>query len=64
MRFAGADDYWDLQTSIGGPIPAMAASLPPDEVAEIRSSLDSALEPFRAGDGYDLPSSLVTVSAR
>lgn len=64
MPFESPDDYWALQTSIGGPIAAMASSLPADEVAEIRASLGPSMEPFATAGGYELPSSLVVASAR
>jgi ubiquinone/menaquinone biosynthesis C-methylase UbiE len=64
MRVAGVDDYWALQTSVGGPIPALVASLPADEVDAVRSALGPMLEPFQVAEGYDLPTSLVAVSAR
>jgi SAM-dependent methyltransferase len=64
MPFDSPEDYWELQSSIGGPIAAMASSLPAEEVAEIRASLGPAMEPFATAAGYELPFSLVIASAR
>lgn len=63
MQLASPEDYWDLQSQVGGPIPEMIASLPADEAAEVRSSVEAMMAPYATGDGYALPSSLVAVSA-
>jgi ubiquinone/menaquinone biosynthesis C-methylase UbiE len=63
MAFSDPDDYWTIQTALGGPIVEMAASLPADELAEIRAAVERAMEPFRTADGYALPSHLVAVTA-
>jgi SAM-dependent methyltransferase len=64
MPFESPEDYWGLQSSIAGPLADMASSLPADEVEEIRTSLGPSMEPFATAGGYDLPFSLVAVSAR
>jgi len=63
MPFENPGAYWDMQSQLSGPIPAMIASLPPDEVAEIRETVETAVEQYAARGGYALPSSLVTVVA-
>jgi len=63
MPFESPEAYWDLQSQCGGPIPAMISSLPADELAEIRATVQAAVEQYGTSDGYALPASLVTVVA-
>jgi ubiquinone/menaquinone biosynthesis C-methylase UbiE len=63
MTFDNPGAYWDRQSQIGGPFPALIATLPPGEVAEIRASVETALEQFATGTGYALPFSLVAAAA-
>ena len=63
MPFDSAAAYWDLLTQLGGPIPALIAGLPADEVAEVRSSVDAMVAQYATSDGYAVPSSLVVVAA-
>ncbi len=64
MPFASPAEYWDLQSQVGGPIPALIARLPAEEVAEIRATVESMVEQYATRDGYGVPSSLVAASAR
>jgi len=64
QRYASVDDYWDLQIAIAGPVSGLIRSLPDDERAAIRSTLEPMLAPFRAGDGtLALPSLTLGVCA-
>ena len=63
MSFESPGAYWQVQSQIGGPVLAMIASLPVDEVAEVRATVEAAVEQYATGDGYALPSSLVVVIA-
>lgn len=63
VAFADPYDYWERQTQIGGPVAALVASLPPDEVTAARESLAAIMQPFAEGGGYALPSSVLGVSA-
>lgn len=63
MPFDSPGAYWDLQSQVGGPIPAIVAGLPADEVAEIRSIVEATVEQYATSDGYAVPSSLVVVAA-
>ena len=64
MSFESPAAYWELQSQIGGPIPAIVAGLPPDEAAEARAAVEAMVEQYAAGGAYAVPSSLVVVSAR
>jgi len=64
MPFESPAAYWDMMSQIGGPIPAMLAGLPADEVAEIRAAVEPMVEQYATDDGYAVPSSLVGVAAR
>jgi ubiquinone/menaquinone biosynthesis C-methylase UbiE len=63
MPFESPAAYWDLQSQVGGPIPAIVAGLPADEVAEIRATVEAMVEQYAAKDGYAVPSSLVAIAA-
>jgi SAM-dependent methyltransferase len=64
MPFESPAAYWDLLTQLGGPIPAVVAGLPADEVAEIRATVEAMVEQYSTSDGYAVPSSLVAIAAR
>lgn len=63
MPFASPSAYWELLSQLGGPIPAMIASLPADEVAEVRAIVEAMVEQYPTADGFGVPSSLVAVVA-
>lgn len=65
MHFDGADDYWNLQSRMCGPIPALVKTLSAEQVAEVRASLPDLMAPFAVAEGgFELPSNVVGVSAR
>ncbi len=61
--FASFDDYWDLQSTVSGPLAVLIGSLAVPEIAAIQATLEPLLEPFRSGAGYEIPSVAVAVSA-
>jgi ubiquinone/menaquinone biosynthesis C-methylase UbiE len=63
LTFESPSAYWDRQSQIGGPFPAIIAALPADEVALVRATVETALEQYATSDGYALPSSLVVAAA-
>ncbi|MGH9051183.1 MAG: class I SAM-dependent methyltransferase [Acidimicrobiia bacterium] len=63
MHFADADDYFALVGALAGPVTALLASFSADEVDAIRASLAPMLAPFRSGDGYDVPTLVLGVTA-
>ncbi|HEX8769168.1 MAG TPA: methyltransferase domain-containing protein [Acidimicrobiales bacterium] len=54
-HYESLDDYWRIQTAIGGPIAVLAATLPADELAAIRATLAKMFEPFEHDGSYDIP---------
>ena len=62
MHFDSADDYWNLQTEIAGPVRQIVASIPPEEKKAVRTTLEGILLPFESGGHYDLPSLLMGVA--
>ena len=61
MRFADADEYWTVNTSVAGPVADLVASLDPDQLAAVRATLDPTLAPFEREGGLELPwTSIVT----
>jgi SAM-dependent methyltransferase len=63
MRFESPDDYWDVQSTLAGPVRAAVASMNTDEVAAVQATIEEMLEPFRSGDSFDLPTMLVVSAA-
>lgn len=63
MSFDSVDDYWDLQSALGGPAAATIASMPPDDVASARATVEEVLSSFGSDGRYDLPTLLVVVAA-
>jgi ubiquinone/menaquinone biosynthesis C-methylase UbiE len=64
FRFEDVDGYWNLQREVAGPVAVLLASLAPDDVDDIRTALEPAVEPFRSNAGLAMPSLAVVVSAR
>jgi ubiquinone/menaquinone biosynthesis C-methylase UbiE len=64
FRFDDFDGYWNLQREVAGPVAVLLASLAPDEVDDIRTALEPAVEPFQSNGGLAMPSLAVVVSAR
>jgi ubiquinone/menaquinone biosynthesis C-methylase UbiE len=62
MHFDDLDDYWSIQTSLAGPVAELVAAMQPDEVAAVKATLATMIEPFRSDDGYALP--LLATAAR
>lgn len=62
VRYEVFDDNWAVQSTVSGRLAVMFASLDPDGVTAIQSTLEPMLEPFRAGTGYEIPSLAVAVS--
>jgi SAM-dependent methyltransferase len=63
FRYDSVDAYWTMQTAVSGPLAILISSLPPDDVAAIRSTLADAVAPFRSGDGYEFPSLAIGATA-
>jgi len=63
MHYETLDDYWEMQTAIGGPLAALAAALPREEEAAIKATLAAIAGPFERGGAYDMPCVAVGVAA-
>ena len=63
VNFASVEDYWDLTSSVSGPLAVIAQGLPPEEHAELRSLLESFTQGFRTDDGLSMPSQSIFVRA-
>lgn len=63
MTVVDADDYWDTQSSLAGPVKATVEQLTSDEQATVRATLAGMMGPFEADGGFALPSQLVAVRA-
>lgn len=63
MTVIDADDYWETQTSLTGPVKATVEQLTDDERATVRATLADMLAPFETQGGFALPSQLVAVRA-
>ena len=63
MAFADFDEYWDVQSSVSGPIALLVSSLPAEDVEAIRSTLEGRVGSFRTAAGLALPWHAVAVAA-
>jgi ubiquinone/menaquinone biosynthesis C-methylase UbiE len=63
MRFKDVDHFWNVQSSVSGPLAVLIASLPADEVDAIKAALEPEVAPFQSAEGLSLPSLAVVVSA-
>ncbi len=64
MRYDSFDEYWEVQSTVSGPLAVLIGSLAAEDVAAIKADLEPTLAPFRSGDALSLPSLAVGVSAR
>ena len=55
MRFADPDDYWQMSTSVAGPVAEFVASIGDGQLDAIRATLDPSLAPFERDGGLELP---------
>lgn len=63
MQFVDTDDYYSLQSSVGGPIAPFVASLTDSQHEAIKESLRPILEPFRERGDYQIPYEAIAASA-
>jgi hypothetical protein len=63
MTVADADDYWNTQSTLAGPVKATVEQLTNDERATVRATLAGMMARFEAEGGFALPSQLVAVRA-
>jgi hypothetical protein len=61
--FAGFEEFWTFQTELAGAVAALVAGLDENEIEQLRKDLEAGLEPYRAGDGYEIPGATINVAA-
>ena len=64
FRHQSAEEYWDFNTAIAGPVAEVIATLGQDQLAAVRSHLEEHLEPFRRDGGLTLPWVALVTSSR
>jgi SAM-dependent methyltransferase len=57
------DTIWEHVTTRMGPLARVASALPDDEQRAVRAAIEERAEPFRDGDGYDVPGMAIAVHA-
>ena len=63
-RASSFDEWWYRTASLAGPLAAIVAALPSDAAGELRSRLKRAVEPYRSGEGLELPGVSLIASGR
>jgi hypothetical protein len=64
FRFGGFEEYWSTQREVSGRFAALLSSLPAGDVDAIRTALHELAAPYKAGEGYALPTLAMVVGAR
>ena len=62
--FASFDAYWQYLSSVAGAIAIVLEGLGDADRATARDQIREAMEPYRAGTGYELPGRCLNASAR
>jgi SAM-dependent methyltransferase len=57
------DTMWEHVATRMGPLARVASALPEDEQRAVRAAIEERAEPFRDGDGYDVPGMAIAVHA-
>jgi SAM-dependent methyltransferase len=63
-RFREIDDYWGVVTEISPSLGGVIAALDDAQIGEVKRDFADRCEPYRAGDGYDLPGLSIGLLAR
>jgi ubiquinone/menaquinone biosynthesis C-methylase UbiE len=63
MHYHSVDDYWEMQSAVGGPIAMLVDTMSDDEQANIKATLATLAEPYERDGAYDMPSVVIAVSA-
>jgi len=63
MDFDSTDQYWEVNSSVSGPLALIARELPEEEIAAVRASLEEFVAPFRTDSGLSLPAQSLVVQA-
>lgn len=63
MSFESFDQYWDVQTAVGGIVANIVPTLSPEEQREIHDQVEGFAASFKTESGYDFPARRVVVGA-
>ena len=63
-RFREIDDYWAVITEISPSLGGVIATLDDAQIGEVKRDFAERCEPYREGDGYDLPGLSIGLLAR
>ena len=63
MQFETFDDYWDLNTAVGGAVAEIVRKLPDVQQREIHDQVEGYAASFRTESGYALPAQRIFVKA-
>jgi ubiquinone/menaquinone biosynthesis C-methylase UbiE len=63
MTFETFDDYWDVNTAVGGPVAEIVRKLPTDQRKEIHDQVEEFAAGFKTDSGYALPAQRMFVKA-
>ena len=63
MPFEAFDDYWDVNTAVGGPVAEIVRKLSPEQQREIHDEVEGYAASFRTDSGYALPAQRIFVKA-
>jgi SAM-dependent methyltransferase len=62
-EYADSDTMWDRIATTMGPLARVISQLPEAEQRSVRAAIEERAEPFRDGDGYDVPGMAMAVHA-
>lgn len=62
-HFHNLNDYWQMQSAVGGPVALLLARLSDDEREAIKATLATMIESFEHDGSYDLPWLAIGVTA-
>ena len=63
-HYDSADEHYDSVESLAGPLHHALVAATPDQQAAVRASATSLIEPYKVGDGYDVPGEALLLHAR
>lgn len=63
MAFENFDDYWDVNTSVGGPVAEIVRTLNSEQRAAIHDQVEQFAASFKTDSGYALPARRIFVKA-
>lgn len=63
MPFERFDDYWDVNTAVGGPIAETVRKLSPEQQREIHDEVEGYAASFKTESGYAFPAQRIFVKA-